>query len=144
MAQLSTNGIFFCCGPRFVCSGSTEIICHTQQIISFSHYKTSFSALTLLVGHQKEHLACKSWAWWGVSGVICLQWEADCLHMVQLPETTPKTSPRGQVLGLEDPWVEMPWPQPPALGLRVMALVLEIKYYHLFFCFKFLSSLFGE
>jgi len=41
----------------------------------------SFSALTLLVGQQAEHPACKNWVmrcWYGyLSG-------ADCLHMVQL------------------------------------------------------------
>jgi len=35
----------------------------------------SFSALTLLVGHQEEHPACKN---------ICQKQGADCLHMVQL------------------------------------------------------------
>jgi len=38
----------------------------------------AFSALTLLVGHQKEHPACKNWL------VICLERGADCMHKVQL------------------------------------------------------------
>ena len=63
--------------------------------------------------------------------------------------------PRGQVLGLEDrmpwpwPWPSSPWPWPRqtspwpgALGLG--GLALEIKYYHFFFWFMLLSSLFGE
>jgi len=35
----------------------------------------AFSSLTLLVGHQEEHLACKNWM-----VVICLEWGAnDCI-----------------------------------------------------------------
>jgi len=40
-------------------------------------------ALTLLVGRQKEHVACKI-EWWGVHVVVCLEQGADCLHIVQL------------------------------------------------------------
>ena len=43
----------------------------------------AFSALTLLVGRQKGHPACKKTEWWGAGVVICLEWDAD-LHMVQL------------------------------------------------------------
>ena len=43
----------------------------------------TFSALTLLVGRQEGHLACKKTEWWGAGVVICLEWVAD-LHMVQL------------------------------------------------------------
>ena len=42
-----------------------------------------FSALTLLVGRQEGHLACKKLEWWGAGMVICLWRDAD-LHMVQL------------------------------------------------------------
>ena len=41
-----------------------------------------FSALTLLVGRQEGHLACKNWAV-GAGVVICLEHSAD-LHMAQL------------------------------------------------------------
>ena len=51
----------------------------------------AFSALTLLVGHQEEHLACKKIEWWGVGVVICLERGADCLHIVQLMPLHPKT-----------------------------------------------------
>ena len=47
----------------------------------FSAYP--FSALTLLVGRQEGHLACKKTEWWGASVVICLERGAD-LHMAQL------------------------------------------------------------
>jgi len=42
----------------------------------------AFSALTLLVGRQEGHLACKKLEWWGVGMVICLERGAD-LHMAQ-------------------------------------------------------------
>ena len=32
-----------------------------------------FSALTLLVGRQEEHLACKKTEWWGTGVFICLE-----------------------------------------------------------------------
>jgi len=43
----------------------------------------AFSALTLLVGRQEGHPACKKTEWWGAGMVICLEQCAD-LHMAQL------------------------------------------------------------
>ena len=43
----------------------------------------AFSALTLLVGWQEGHPACKKTDWWGTGMVICLERDAD-LHMAQL------------------------------------------------------------
>ena len=43
----------------------------------------AFSALTLLVGRQEGHPACKKLAWWGAGVVICLERDAH-LHMAQL------------------------------------------------------------
>jgi len=40
----------------------------------------AFSALTLLVGRQEGHPACKKTEWWGAGMVICLVRGAD-LHM---------------------------------------------------------------
>jgi len=40
----------------------------------------TFSALTLLVGRQEGHPACKKTEWWGAGMVICLERGAD-LHM---------------------------------------------------------------
>jgi len=40
-------------------------------------------ALTLLVGRQEGHPACKKTEWWGSGVVICLERGAD-LHMAQL------------------------------------------------------------
>jgi len=41
------------------------------------------SVLTLLVGHQKEHPACKN--------LICMERGANCMHMVQLMPVPSKT-----------------------------------------------------
>jgi len=43
----------------------------------------TFSALTLLIGQQEGHPACKKTEWWGAGMVICLELGAD-LHMAQL------------------------------------------------------------
>ena len=43
----------------------------------------AFSALTLLVGRQEGHPACKKTEWWGAGVVICLERGAD-LHIAQL------------------------------------------------------------
>jgi len=51
----------------------------------------AFSALTLLVGRQEGHLACKKTERWGAGVVICLELGAD-LYMAQwipLPLTVP-------------------------------------------------------
>ena len=45
--------------------------------------KGVFSALTLFVGRQEGHPACKKLEWWGTGMVICLERDAD-LHMAQL------------------------------------------------------------
>ena len=46
-----------------------------------SHYYCY--ALTLLVGRQEGHPACKKTEWWGAGVVVCLERGAD-LHMFQL------------------------------------------------------------
>jgi len=43
----------------------------------------AFSALTLLVGWQEGHPACKKLEWWGTGIVICLEQDAD-LHTAWL------------------------------------------------------------
>ena len=45
--------------------------------------RVAFSALTLLVGRQEGHPACKKTKWWGAGMVICLERDAD-LHMAHL------------------------------------------------------------
>ena len=51
--------------------------------ISTMFRESAFSALTLLVGRQEGHPACKKTEWWGAGVVICLERGAD-LHMAQL------------------------------------------------------------
>jgi len=46
-------------------------------------HRYAFSALTLLVGRQEGHPACKKTEWWGAGVVICMERGAD-LHMAQL------------------------------------------------------------
>jgi len=46
------------------------------------YYMLAFSTLTLLVGRQEGHPACKK-LWWGAGVVICLERGAD-LHMAQM------------------------------------------------------------
>ena len=43
----------------------------------------AFSALTLLVGRQEGHPACKKLKWWGAGVVICLELGVD-LRVAQL------------------------------------------------------------
>ena len=52
-------------------------------ILYYSDKLAAFSALTLLVGQQEGHPACKKTKWWGAGVVICLERGAD-LHMAQL------------------------------------------------------------
>jgi len=50
---------------------------------SVNIWRIAFCALTLLVGRQEGHPACKKTEWWGAGVVICLERGAD-LHMAQL------------------------------------------------------------
>ena len=49
----------------------------------FNKIRVPFSALTLLVGRQEGHPACKKIEWWDAGVVICLEQGAD-LHLAQL------------------------------------------------------------
>ena len=80
--------------------GSTETIdhyggWHTEGHLDIEKFCTSyfqdqfaFSALTLLVGRQEGHPACKELEWWGTGMVICVERDAD-LHMAQLMPLLP-------------------------------------------------------
>jgi len=52
---------------------------YADDIILLSCSYSVFSALTLLVGRQEGHPACKN-EWWGAGMVICLERGAD-FHM---------------------------------------------------------------
>ena len=51
--------------------------------LGFINNYLEFTALTLLVGRQEGHPACKITEWWGAGVVICLERGAD-LHTAQL------------------------------------------------------------
>ena len=53
---------------------------HTSAYYVYSANNTAFSALTLLVGRQEGHPACKKTERWGAGVFICLERDAD-LHM---------------------------------------------------------------
>ena len=66
---------------------SMSHVCVSVFLCKFSvacnAFNCSFSALTLLVGRQEGHPACKNIEWWGAGVVIYLERGAD-LHMPQL------------------------------------------------------------
>jgi len=54
-----------------------------NSVLYLIYSALTFSALTLLVGRQEGHPACKKTEWWSAGMVICLERGAH-LHMVQL------------------------------------------------------------
>ena len=54
-----------------------------QCLFCFILTDIAFSAMTLLVGRQEGHPACKKLERWGTGMVVCLELGAD-LHMAQL------------------------------------------------------------
>jgi len=56
-------------------------------MLQYQIHTVAFSALTLLVGQQEGHPACKKHEWWGAGMVICLERGAD-LHVAQLMPLT--------------------------------------------------------
>ena len=64
------------------------VVCYFRDVYPFTYFTIatcvhqSFSALTLLVGRQEGHPACKN-EWWGAGTIICLERGAD-LHTAQL------------------------------------------------------------
>ena len=66
---------------RLTCQDCCENL--QDLILKWLDLKTAFSALTLLVGRQEGHPACKNLSDGGAGVVICLERGAD-LHMAQL------------------------------------------------------------
>ena len=66
-----------------VCRWVLYVLCNFFTTYVFCLLFYAFSALTLLVGRQEGHPACKKTEWWGVGMVISLEWGAD-LHIAQL------------------------------------------------------------
>ena len=59
------------------------VVIHLHSFTCTECNDLAFSALTLLVGRQEGHPACKKTEWWGAGVFICLERGAD-LHMAQL------------------------------------------------------------
>ena len=66
-----------------VCRSRVYLMDRRPSIFRLDWHQQCFSALTLLVGLQEGHPACKKFEWWGAVMVICLERGAD-LHMAQL------------------------------------------------------------
>ena len=51
-----------------------QYFCNCVEFLHFVNLlqNVAFSALTLLVGQQEGHAACKKTEWWGAGMVICL------------------------------------------------------------------------
>ena len=74
--------------PANICYGLTVLIHNSGHFgpplpLPFGPPFYAVSALTLLVGRQEGHPACKKTEWWDAGVVICLEQGAD-LHMAQL------------------------------------------------------------
>ena len=54
------------------------LLCH-DIFPDLMYLQIAFSALTLLVGRQEGHPACKKLEWWGTGVVICLDRDATCI-----------------------------------------------------------------
>ena len=59
-------------GPLMTFSAAGTASTGVLGIIWYYSYTSAFSALTLLVGRQEGHPACKKTEWWGAGMVICL------------------------------------------------------------------------
>jgi len=66
-----------------LCLSGAIQICLVLLLLLLLLITTAFSGLTLLVGRQEGHPACKKTEQWGAGIVVCLERGAD-LHMVQL------------------------------------------------------------
>ena len=76
----------FCLGVTYFRPSYCRCFCkyvHLTKFACLHLLKCKFSALTLLVGRQEGHPACKKTYWWCAGVVICLERDAD-LHMAQL------------------------------------------------------------
>jgi len=85
LSNFDTCIVFCGCGLVF-CWQCLDVIC-TSGFVVFAHDVFAFSALTLLIGRQEEHPACKNC----VMRYWCLERGADCLHMVKLMPLHPQT-----------------------------------------------------
>jgi len=71
---------------RLITWNINNIYCYMINSSKFlHHFHVAFgAALTLLVGCQEDHPACKNVEWWGAGMAVCLERGVNDLHMVQL------------------------------------------------------------
>jgi len=67
--------------------------------------------LTLLVGRQEGHPACKKTEWWGAGVVVCLEQGAD-LHMAQLMSLPLNVSCFSKIRLVLPFWYRLTWVVP--------------------------------
>ena len=86
----TSQGLMMCSSQLIVC-----ILCLSSWLVNIWHicigYSLIFSAFTLLVGHQEEHLACKYWVmrcWHGyLSGARCKWFACDPANATATPSS---------------------------------------------------------
>jgi len=83
---------------------------------------TAFSALTLLVGWQEGHPACKKTEWWGAGVVVCLEQGAD-LHVAQLMPLPLTVSCFSKIQIVFPFWYRLTWVIPKKGPLNVCVCV---------------------
>ena len=71
---------------KVITSHVCELFLRNSVVTKLELYH-AFSALTLLVGRQEGHPACKTTEWWGAGVVICLERGAN-LYTAQLMPLT--------------------------------------------------------
>jgi len=76
------------------------------------------SALTLLVGRQEGHPACKKTEWWGAGMVVCLELGAD-LHTAQLTPLPLTVSCFSKIQIVLPFWYRLTWVVPDKGPLNV-------------------------
>ena len=58
----------------------SSVCCYANFWLYYNPLRLAFSTLTLLVGLQEGHPACKKTEWWGAGVIVCLERGAD-LHI---------------------------------------------------------------
>jgi len=73
-AKLHPADVFVAVGSSPVAAAVARLSMQKAGVIRvYSAQLISFRALTLLVGRQEGHPACKKTEWWGTGVVICLE-----------------------------------------------------------------------
>ena len=62
--QLGFSNNFSNLNFKLICRFCFRIVAFQSFVCSVGRSKVAFSDMTLLVGRQQGHLACKKWGWW--------------------------------------------------------------------------------